>query len=253
MPKTKDQLTKHSSTKKSTTTSRTKKPTDHHVVRRSGVYHSKEDQCSEITTQLGRCKNTATNGTPFCKTHQRRRYTHEERFFDSTFAYVGYGVWIGSLDTIHDPKALQTAGIKGIVNISGWEPREKVKKMYEKLGIKYYTTTTRGSDGRLCYLGDEPIGKGLSLENFYKYMDRGVQMVSSSPKPVLINCYAGVNRSASLVSAYLIAKKGLTFSESHKLLIEANRKRSIDVLTNKYFVQAMSHYSEYLRRKGRHR
>lgn len=251
MTKHQNQTKSSSSSKK--TASKSKPSSAHHrTVRRSGVYHSKEDQCSEITNQFGRCKNTAINGTPFCKTHQRRRYNHEERYFDSTFAYVGHGVWIGSLDTIHDPKALQAAGIKGIVNISGWEPREKVKNMYKKLGINYYTTTTRGPDGRLCYLGDEPIGGGLSLENFYKYMDRGVQMVASSPKPVLINCYAGVNRSASLVSAYLIAKKGLTFSEAHRLLIEANRKRSIDVLTNKYFVRAMSHYSDYLRRKGRH-
>lgn len=221
-------------------------------VKRTGVYHSNGSQCSEITRRHGRCKNSVSPNTSFCSIHQRKKLQHEDKHFDSTFAYVAKGVWIGSLDTIHDPTALQSAGIKSIVNISGWEPRQKARDMYKKLGIQYHTLTTRDRvTGRMQYLGDEPIGPRLSLAEFYHYMDRGVEMVERSQKPVLINCFAGINRSASLVSAYLIKKHGLTFSQARQLLIHANRKRSIAVLTNRDFVNAMSHYSDHLRATSR--
>lgn len=162
---------------------------DSATVKRSGVYHSNDEQCAEITSGFGRCKNTITAGTTFCHLHQRKKMQHEDGIFDSTFAHVGNGLWIGSLDTANDPSALKAAGIKAIVNISGWEPRSKTRAMYKKLGIVYHTLTSRDSHGKLHYLGDEPIGPRLSMREFYNYMDRGVEMIKKSPRPVLIHCF----------------------------------------------------------------
>jgi hypothetical protein len=225
------------------------KATPSATVKRSGVYHSNDNQCSEITSTLGRCQNTVTTGTTFCHLHQRKKLEHEDKIFDSTFAHVAHGIWIGSLDTANDPEALKAAGIKSIVNISGWEPRSKTRAMYKKLGISYHTLTTRDRvTGKLRYLGDEPIGPRLSLGEFYRYMDRGVDMMKNTAKPILVNCFAGINRSASLVAAYLIAVYKMPFSHARHYLIEANKKRSIDVLTNRDFVSAMSRYGEHLQR-----
>jgi len=223
------------------------------TVRRHGLYENSAKQCAEITTQRGRCKLGCIEGTMFCNRHQRRRQQHEDKFFDSTFARVDDGIWIGSLDTANDPKALRSAGIKGIVNISGWEPRQKTRDMYrlwKPKPIKYFTTTTRDSrTGRLRYLGDEPIRDRRGLASFYDYMDRGVEMVAKCPKPCLINCHAGINRSASLVAAYLMSKRGMTFNQARELLEKANRKRDTPVLTNRYFVDAMKRYGTHLRQR----
>lgn len=217
------------------------------VVKRSGVYRSNDHQCSEITSTFGRCQNSCTPGTSFCHVHQRKKLEHEDKVFDSTFAHVAHGIWIGSIDTTNDPDALKAAGIKSIVNISGWEPRSKTRAMYKKLGISYQTLTTRDRQtGKLRYLGDEPIGGRLSLGEFYRYMDRGVEMVKNSKAPTLINCFAGINRSASLVAAYLMSVYKMPFSHARHYLIEANKKRSIDVLTNRDFVSALSRYPEHL-------
>lgn len=231
---------------KTVTKSRTVDPT----VRRSGVFVSDESRCREITGTHGRCKNKVAPNSTFCSRHQRRLMQHEDRSFDSTFAYVDKGIWIGSIDTVHDPLALQSAGIKTIVNISGFEPRTEIRNMFRKHGIQYHTLTTRDRHGRLKYLGDERIGGRLSLGEFYNYMDKGVEMIRSSQKPVLVNCYAGINRSASLVSAYLISQYGMPFSVVRQKLMTANKKRTIPVLTNGDFVKAISRYDDYLRSRS---
>jgi protein-tyrosine phosphatase len=80
-------------------------------------------------------------------------------------------------------------------------------------------------------------------------MDRGVEMIRKSPKPVLVNCFAGINRSASLVAAYLMAECGMSFQRARDYLVKANEKRSVAVLTNRDFVKALTHYREYLQMK----
>ena len=226
-------------------------PRANRAVRSKGLYENPVKQCAEITKQRGRCKFGVQKGTMFCSRHQRRSRTGE-KFFDSTFARVYDGIWIGSLDTANDPKALRDAGIKGIVNISGWEPGKKTRDLYrlwKPRSLDYYTTTTRDSRGSLRYLGDEPIRDRRGLAEFYDYMDRGVQMVDKCAKPCLIHCHAGINRSASLVAAYLMAKRGMSFNQARALLEEANKKRDISVLTNRDFVNAMNRYGSHLRRR----
>ncbi len=218
----------------------------HPVVRKSGVYHNNDNQCMEITNQFGRCKRDVHPGSTFCLLHQRRPQQHEDKFFDSTFACVHDNIWIGSLDTTNDPNALIAAGIKNIVNISGFEPRQKTRDMYRKLGINYRTLTHRDSSGKIQFLGDEPINTREKLNRFYRYMDDGVTIISKLPRgATLVNCFAGINRSASLIAAYLVAAKGMTFAQAEHLLKVANSKRKIEVLTNKSFVEAMKVYANH--------
>lgn len=221
------------------------------ATRKSGVYHNNETQCAEITARFGRCNNAATAGTPFCQTHIRKPQQHEDDFFDSTFAHVYDKVWIGSLDTTNDPKALCAAGIKTIVNISGWEPRPKTRELYKKLGITYNTLTYRDAMGKIKFLGDEPIKNNADLQNFYNYMDRAVEMIKKAKGPVLDNCHAGINRSASSIAAYLMAVHGMSYSQAEAHLKKANAKRKVPCLTNKHFVAALKQYPAYLAAKKR--
>lgn len=218
------------------------------AVRRSGVYHNNDNQCMEITKQYGRCKRDVQAHSMFCPLHQRQPQQHEDKFFDSTFACVYDNIWIGSLDTTNDPNALKAAGIKNIVNISGWEPRQKTREMYKRLGINYHTLTTRDQNGQLQFLGDEPLNTREKLARFFRYMDRGVAIMKNLPRGAIItNCHAGINRSASLIAAYLISVKGMSFNQAEHLLRAANRKRKIDVLTNKSFVEALKLYAHHRR------
>jgi hypothetical protein len=215
-------------------------------TRKQGVYQNNDKQCKELTTQYGRCKNTVITGTMFCTVHQRKPKQDEDAFFDSTTAKVCDMIWIGSLDTLNDPNALRAAGIKSIVNISGWEPSQKTREMHKKLGIRYHTLTYRDNHGRLQYLGDEPLTDGRKTMEFYAYMDRGVDIMRRLPKgPVLINCFAGINRSASLVAAHLMVNRGFSFAQAEALLQKANAKRKVPVLTNKHFVQALKNYHQH--------
>lgn len=216
-------------------------------TRKNGVFIDNHEQCCEQTNQRNRCKNKRKNNSRFCATHTRPLKEFEKYdSFDSTMARVVPGLWIGSLDSIHDPKALYAANIKGIVNISGWEPNQKTKDFYKHKKpkpINYFTTTHKDRfTGKLKYLGDQPIQSRHGLAEFYNYMDRGVDMISECKKPCLVNCYAGINRSASLIVAYLMTKKKMNFNQILRLLEQANNKRDIDVLTNEYFVEALKKY-----------
>lgn len=224
------------------------KPRPNPATRKVGLYQNDEKQCAEITTQYGRCKHNAMTGTMFCKLHQRRPHGHEDDFFDSTFSCVYGNVWIGSLDTTNDPKALKAAGIRNIVNISGWEPKPKTRDMYKRLGINYHTLTHRDRNGRVQFLGDEPI---RNVNNFYWYMDKGVDIMRGLKGTTLVNCHAGVNRSASLVAAYLMAVHGMSYERAEALLKRANAKRRVPCLTNRYFVAALKRYPEHLQEMAR--
>lgn len=213
------------------------------AVQRSGVYLNDETKCPGLTAKNTRCKNGVPRGERFCKVHNRPRREHEDRHFDSNMSKVWGNMWIGSLDSANDERALREANIKSVMNISGWEPHADTRAMYKRLGIKYNTTTRNGR-----YLGDQPIGDGLTKEEFFNYMDRGVRMIENSPKyangrpaPVLCHCFAGINRGGSLVAAWLI-QKGFSFEEARRMLIKANDKRGIRVLSNHDFVMALRDY-----------
>lgn len=201
-----------SKTKTKTTAASSKsRPRPNPTTRKTGLYRNDEKQCAEITTQYGRCKLHAETGTMFCKLHQRRPHGHEDEFFDSTFSCVYGNVWIGSLDTTNDPKALKAAGIRNIVNISGWEPKPKTRDMYRRLGINYHTLTHRDKNGHVQFLGDEPI---RNVNNFYWYMDKGVNIMRGLRGTTLVNCFAEDHQ--------LLTNKGFMFLHEIEQQIDDN-------------------------------
>ena len=134
------------------------------------------------------------------------------------------------------------------------EPNEDVAKAYKKHGIDYYTLS-KIRDGRVVdFLGDEKFRIGrFTPEDFYGWMDRGVNFALQAKKPIQINCHAGVNRAPSVLASYLMTKpRPFTYDRTIELLEAANKKRDYDVLTNREFRQALRHYPTYynLRKYG---
>ena len=64
--------------------------------------------------------------------------------------------------------------------------------------------------------------------------------------PAILNCHAGMNRSASAICAYLMTKKRpYTYDRSVELLKKANSRRNLDVLTNGDFRRALRYFPIY--------
>ena len=63
---------------------------------------------------------------------------------------------------------------------------------------------------------------------------------------VLVNCMAGISRSATIVIAYLMTKQNLTFQEAFNFV---KSKRSI-INPNESFITQLIEYDNYLYKKN---
>ncbi len=250
----------------------------------STYYKNDKYRCAAIVNKgKDRCKRDTQKGGNLCTYHNNIRLKQQEEHlkllkkrggrsaykypvyeydyyldedvepFDSNAAKVASGVWIGSIDSANDVNFLKNNGIKSIVNISGMEPSLKTREMYKKCGTNYYTLSEAvkvpyKSHYRVHnYLGDEKFRKGgLTPREFFKYMHKGCKILNSNDCkfPVLINCHAGVNRSGSLIAAYLLTKPNRPYSYERavELLEKANKKRNLDVLTNNDFRRSLRYF-----------
>jgi hypothetical protein len=79
------------------------------------------------------------------------------------------------------------------------------------------------------------------------HYDESKGYVTLASRPLVTgNCHAGINRSASLIVAFLMGVKGLSFDKAEHHLRAANTKRKVPVLTNKHFVHHMKNYPRHL-------
>lgn len=215
-----------------------------HISMRSN--HMKEHE------QLTRSRKSSSS-KPSHQLYEYDYYLDEEiEPFDSNASRVVPKIWIGSIDSANDVDFLQQKGLKSIINASGMEPSINSRNMYKKLGVDYYTLSDikkvpHRSHYRVSkYLGDERFSRGgLTPRKFFKYMHQGCQILNNKnfKFPVLINCHAGINRSGSLIAAYLLTKpRPYTYERTVELLEKANKKRGLDVLTNDDFKRALKYF-----------
>ncbi len=93
------------------------------------------------------------------------------------------------------------------------------------------------------FLDDTKICKRISVEdnlekkeiaNLYKYLDNSVKFIHSELKKskiIFIHCYAGKQRSASVICAYIMWSNNLTYEQAKEFL-ETKRKHIFTPLTN---------------------
>lgn len=236
------------------------------------VYKDNTSQCIFITSRKSRCKRCKEANSEYCKYHSTDKlkpykggalpaknsdikiheydyYKEDPDEFDSTAAYVSSGVWIGSIDSIHDPEFLKKHGIKSILNTSGMEPNLKTLDMYKTLGIDYYTLSKSEYNPRtrkhrvVKFLGDEPFSLRFTPRDFYKWLHQGAKIMEKAKKPMITNCHMGMNRSASVIASYLMTKPHpLTYNRTMEVLERANHRRNLKVLTNKDFRTSLRYY-----------
>lgn len=131
------------------------------------------------------------------------------------------GIWLGDGSDAMDTDALTRLGIASVVNCA---------EKHTLTCVEYYPNGWN-------YLGlecdDAPnydiLGKHLS--EFIAFMDE----CDREKKKVLVHCVAGINRSATLLIAYLVRRRGMCLTDAISLCFQ---KRPI-ILTNEAFVMSL--------------
>ena len=133
-------------------------------------------------------------------------------------AKVADGIYIGSIATTDRADLLRGAEIGTIVNLSGLVVRGNV-----------YTVD--------LIMEDEPITP-KTLPNYVHEFSRGLDAITAaraSGHNVLVNCAAGINRSATLIGLWLIIAKRMTYFDAVEAIESANKLRGLPALTNLSF------------------
>jgi protein-tyrosine phosphatase len=76
------------------------------------------------------------------------------------------------------------------------------------------------------------------IENINEYLYEG--------KGVLVNCYAGISRSTTIVIAYMMKMFNMNFKKAYWYVIE----KRVDVMPNDNFIRILKRYEKYLKSNG---
>jgi len=136
-------------------------------------------------------------------------------------AEIVEGIWLGDASDAMDIDTMNKHGINSVANCA---------EKHTLTCAEYYPFDWN-------YLGIECEDKatydilGKHLDEFTAFMDKCV----GEKKKVLVHCAAGINRSATLLIAYLVRRRGMCLKDAISL---CHAKRPI-ILTNEAFVMAL--------------
>jgi len=136
-------------------------------------------------------------------------------------------VWVGSRATAADPVFLKKNEIKFVVNCSKDIPK------YSEIPMLRVPVNDSPQD-------TEKMGK------FLKMASLAIRDVTRYNGNVLIHCYAGMNRSATVAAAYLMTIKGLTAQQAMDII----KKKKPETFTPMNFRPALKSYEETLKKNG---
>lgn len=150
----------------------------------------------------------------------------------SSYDQIIPNLYIGNKDSAKSKQFMKDKKIKVVINCSKGIPNS----FESDPAIEYYRLPVDDS------LLDEDIE--LMTELLPKY----VEIVNTSlinNKPVLVHCYAGRQRSACLIAAYLIFKKKWTLTQTYKYII-SKRKEAFHYGTSYNFHKSLLNYKNQL-------
>lgn len=137
-------------------------------------------------------------------------------------------LWLGNWEAAIDADFLDRAGIRGIICLNRRMKDDETVCAYMKRDIKELHIGIDDQPG-------EPIRKEFAM--CYQFIEnmRGA--------PVLIHCTAGISRSATIMTSYLMRKKHMTFEDAYDLV----QSRRPIVSVNPGFRQQLLKYEKELR------
>lgn len=157
------------------------------------------------------------------------------RFEELTYAaHVSCGVWIGACYAVFDKLFLNKNNIRTIVNVCA----------------KAFCTPflhsappafgERPFNVHFCHIDDITIDRDMVLTQHMisKMLDRLDEKIEDSLKDgnVLVHCQAGINRSAMVISHFLMHRRSMSYEEAISHVTQANRSRGeMMCLTNHSF------------------
>jgi protein-tyrosine phosphatase len=134
-----------------------------------------------------------------------------------TMSPITGNIYISGITGAKDLAAIKRNDIQYVINCT-----KDIPNYYENKHIKYMRVPIDDSP-------DQPIG------NYFEKTSDFIENIVRKNKNVLVHCYAGVSRSASIVIAYLIIKRHMKYADAIKLV--ASRRSIIN--PNPGFVNAL--------------
>jgi protein-tyrosine phosphatase len=134
-------------------------------------------------------------------------------------------LFIGDIKSANDIDFINKYNIKYIINLSNEEINLFPDIKYKHIKIQ-----------------------DLPSENILQYFDTCFDIIDNCLEndiAILVNCFAGMSRSASIIVAYFIKKNNLTVFEAHSLVYT---KRPI-IYINRGFLMQLQNYYKILKTK----
>lgn len=127
----------------------------------------------------------------------------------SSFDEIEPGLFLGNLTAATDVNWLKKTGITHILTVDSCPLPRKIQERLPNLIIKYIQVTDMPREDLLTH-----------FEDSYEFIDRA--LLESNNK-VLVHCYFGMSRSATIVIAYMMKKHEKCFSDAFQVVKEKRR------------------------------
>jgi protein-tyrosine phosphatase len=150
------------------------------------------------------------------------------------YAQVAPGIYIGSVQAVINDEFMRGADINLVVNGSN-------------LAVKNNTQTPTIEVVDLLDTADfsrEAVEKLRFKINAVVDAARDYIKTHNAPN-ILFHCYAGINRSATLLAVYLVKYHGYRPADAIAALVAANKTRGLPVLTNPLFLALINDMAPY--------
>ena len=151
-----------------------------------------------------------------CKAYINKPHEHIDRIIDNIFL----GNWGDSISE----DSLKYNNIKCILTLNKNFVHSKTDRdMFDRLGIKYKYIEVQDSVNA----------------NILQHVDTSLQFLKQCSGNILVHCTAGVSRSVSIVIAYLMKEKNMTYDDALSFI---KKKRPI-ANPNKSFIYQLKYHS----------
>ncbi|KOC65958.1 Dual specificity protein phosphatase 12 [Habropoda laboriosa] len=126
----------------------------------------------------------------------------------SSYDEIIPGLFLGNLTAATDIEWLREAKINYILTVDSCPLPRKIQELLPNLTIKYIQVTDMPREDLLTH-----------FEDSYEFIDHTLQVNDK----ILVHCYFGVSRSATIVIAYLMKKYGKSFIDTFEAVREKRR------------------------------